>query len=420
MTDTSLHPRFAQPRVAEALLDSPAVLIHGPRQCGKTTLARTAGAQLGYTYLTFDDDTIRQSAEVDPMGFVADLPNRAIIDEVQRVPAVFSAMKLLIDRDRTPGRFLLTGSTNVLLVPALADSLAGRMEIVRLHPLAQCEIAESPSGFLEQVFREGFAVGSGVRLGENLAERITAGGYPVAVARASASRRSAWYRDYVDAIVQRDVREIAKITSLDVLPRLLELVASQTARTLNVSNLAGPFSLSRQTIRDYLTLLERLFLVAELPAWHANHLKRLVKTPKLHMGDAGLAAALLHADSGDLLADRTLLGRLLETFAFNELVRLASFEERPVRFSHWRDRDGVEVDVVMEQGRLVAGVEVKASGTVVSKDFAGLRNLQESLGERFACGVVLYDGESYAPFGERLWAVPVSALWETPANPSAS
>ncbi|MGV8083919.1 MAG: ATP-binding protein [Coriobacteriia bacterium] len=412
MTDSSLHPRFAQPRVVEALLDSPAVLIHGPRQCGKTTLARTVGEQLGYSYLTFDDDTLRQSAEVDPMGFVADLPQRTIIDEVQRVPTIFSAMKLAIDRDRTPGRFLLTGSTNVLLVPALADSLAGRMDIVRLHPLAQCEIAGVPSRFVERVFRGDFSVGDGGRLGEDLAERITRGGYPVAVARTSAPRRSAWYRDYVDAIVQRDVREIAKITSLDALPRLLELVACQTARTLNVSDLAGPFSLSRQTIRDYLTLLERLFLAVELPAWHANHLKRLVKTPKLHMGDAGLAAALMSADAKDLLADRPLLGRLLETFVFNELVRLASFAEQPVRFSHWRDRDGVEVDVVLERGRLVAGVEVKASGTVVSKDFAGLRNLGEALGERFACGVVLYDGESCAPFGERLWAVPVSALWE--------
>jgi predicted AAA+ superfamily ATPase len=412
MTDTHLYPRFAQARVLEALADSPAVLIHGPRQCGKTTLARMVGEARDYTYLTFDDDTVQRAAERDPMGFVADLPERAIIDEVQRVPAVFSAMKLSIDRQRLPGRFLLTGSTNVLLVPKLADSLAGRMETVRLHPLAQCELAGVPSAFLDRVFRADFSVGTAERLGLGLAQRVAAGGYPPALARTSPARRAAWYRDYLDAIVQRDVRELAHISSLDVLPRLLELVASQTARLLNVSELAGPFSLSRPTIREYLTLLERLFLAVELPAWHSNHLKRLVKTPKLHAGDTGFAATLLGVDAEGLFADRTLFGRLLETFVFDDLTRLASFGEAQVRFSHWRDRDGVEVDMVLERGRAVVGVEVKAAATVTERDFGGLRNLKGALGERFACGVVIHDGEACVPFGDLLWAIPVSALWE--------
>ena len=218
MTDTALYPRFAQPGVVEALADSPAVLIHGPRQCGKTTLARMVAATHGYAYITLDDGTVRQSAEHDPMGFVADLPERAIIDEVQRALHIFCAMKLAIDRERTPGRYLLTGSTNILLVPKLADSLAGRMEIVRLHPLAQCELAGAPSDFLDRLWNADFTVGSSKRLGLELVQRVVNGGYPSALARSSAARRASWYRDYLDAVVQRDVRELAKIASLDASP----------------------------------------------------------------------------------------------------------------------------------------------------------------------------------------------------------
>ncbi len=412
MSAPTLYPRFAESRLVEALADSPAALIHGPRQCGKTTLARLVGESRGYSYFTFDDETVCAAATGDPRGFVADLPERAILDEVQRAPEVFSAIKLAVDRDRIPGRLILTGSTNVLLLPTLSDSLAGRMAIVRLHPLAQCELARRPSRFLERLFADGFSVGTAARLGPELAERIVAGGYPAALARTRPARRAAWYRDYLEAVVHRDVRDLARIAALDVMPRLLELVASQTARTLNVSDLAGPFQVSRPTIRDYLTLLERLFIVSELRAWHANHLKRLVKAPKLHAGDTGCAGALLGLDAGGLLADRMLLGRLLETFAFQELSRLASFSADPIRSSHFRDRDGYEVDIVLESGRDLAAIEVKAAATVNQKDLTGLRHLQAAAGERFVCGVVLYDGEAWMPFGDHLWAVPIRALWE--------
>jgi uncharacterized protein len=413
-----LYPRFAEAPLLEALADSPAVLVHGPRQCGKTTLARMVGEARGYAYFTFDDEVARAAAETDPLGFVGDLPERAILDEVQQVPRVFASLKPAIDRRRTPGRFILTGSTNVLLVPALADSLAGRMETVHLHPLAQCELSAQPSPFLERLFGAGFSAGASERLGRDLAERVVGGGYPAALARSAGKRRALWYRGYLDAIVQRDVRDLARIAALDAMPRLLQLTASQTAGLLNVSDLAGPFQLSRPTIRDYVTLLERLFLVDELPAWHANHLKRLVKTPKLHVGDTGFAAALLGMNADALLAEREIYGRLLETFAYQELRRLASWSDEPVRFSHYRDRDGAEVDVVLEQGRLLAGVEVKAAATVTAKDFRGLRRLADAAGPGFVSGVVLYDGETRASFGERLHAVPLRALWEDLGGPA--
>ncbi len=280
MPDELLHPRFAESALERALADSPIVLIHGPRQSGKTTLARVIGRKRGYTYFSFDDDVTREAATSDPAGFVADLPETCILDEVQRVPALFTSMKAAVDRDRRPGRFLLTGSANVLLVPKLADSLAGRMELLRLHPLAQCELAHVRPGFLGALFAGRFKGRNYGRLGRELATRIVAGGYPAALARSTPKRRAVWYRDYIETLVQRDVRELARIASLDVLPRLLTLAAGQTARLLNVSDLAAPFQISRPTIKDYVTLLERVFLLETLAPWHSNRLSRLVKAPE--------------------------------------------------------------------------------------------------------------------------------------------
>jgi predicted AAA+ superfamily ATPase len=413
MPENSLYPRFTESRLTEALADSPVVLIHGPRQSGKTTLAQMVGEPRGYTYVNFDDDVARAAAEVDPLGFVADLPERVILDEVQWVPELFTALKTAVDRNRVPGRFMLTGSTNILLVPKLADSLAGRMEILRLYPLAQCELERRQSGFLDILFEGGFKIRRTERLAGQLAERITAGGYPAALERSTSRRRAVWYRDYLDAMVQRDVRDLTRISSLNALPRLLAMAAAETARLLNVSNLAAPFQLSRPTIRDYITLLERIFLLEVLPPWHSNRLRRLIKTPKLHIGDTGLACALLGVDSDALRADRPLLGQLLETFVFQELRRQASWHDDPMTFFHYRDKDGVEIDIIIERGaRILAGVEVKATATVTEGDFRGLRKLKNSVGKRFTSGVVLYDGEMTASFGDGLFAVPIRALWE--------
>lgn len=443
MVAPQLHARFAAEPLTEALEDSPVVLIHGPRQCGKTTLAQLVCAPQAlrwrgnvpsstkppnnaqsadgptYDYLSFDDHVTRAGAEVDPMGFVADLPERVVLDEVQRVPALFSALKLAVDRDRTPGRFLLTGSTNVLLVPTLSDSLAGRMQIVRLHPLAQCELASveaagGPDDFLNALFHGAFTAQRVGRLGNQLVERIVAGGYPAALALLPGRRRANWYRNYLDALVQRDVRDLARISDLDALHRLLALAAAQSAQLLNISDLASPFQVSRPTINNYVTLLERIFLLDRLPPWHSNRTSRLIKSPKLHFGDTGLACALLGVDAAALAKNRELLGQLLETFVLQELRRQASWWNMPSTFHHYRDKDQVEVDIVIERGALaVAGVEVKAGATVRNSDFRGLRKLATVAGSRFKGGVVLYDGEACVSFGDGLYAVPIRLLWET-------
>ena len=413
MFTRGLHPRHAEARLVEALADTPVVLIHGPRQCGKTTLARMTGDPRGYTYFSFDDAATLAAAEADPVGFVADAPERTILDEVQRVPGLFTALKTAVDRRRAPGRFLLTGSSNVLLLPKLADSLAGRMEILRLFPFAQCEIEGRPPWFLDALFGATFPTRKYERLGREMAERIVAGGYPAALVRTTARRRAAWYRNYVETLMQRDVRDLARIHSLDALPRLLALAAGQTARLINVSDLAGPFRLSRPTIRDYVTLLERLFLLERIPPWHSNRLSRLIKTPKLHLGDTGVACALLGLDAHALASDRAILGRLLETFVVQELRREASWHGSDFRLHHFRNKDGVEVDLVIERGASeLAGVEVKAAATITPSDFRGLRKLQAVAGKGFRAGVLLYDGETSASFGDRLFAVPIRALWD--------
>ena len=308
MIDTTIYPRLIEPHLIEALADSPAVLIHGPRQCGKTTLARMVGASRGYKYVTFDDNVVRSSAQDDPQGFAAGLPERVILDEVQRAPALFSALKMEIDRRRTPGRFLLTGSTQVLLVPKLSDSLAGRLQTLRLHPLAQCELPRCDPDFLDALFDSEFAVERDGRLGDELPDRITSGGYPAALTRPPGRRQANWHYDHVDALIQHDVRDLARIRRLEILPQLLEAAASQTARLFNLSHLAAPFEVSRPTIRDYVTLLERVFLLERLPAWHSNRLSRLVKRPKLHLCDTGVASALLGMDGPALAYDRSLFG----------------------------------------------------------------------------------------------------------------
>lgn len=413
MHTPALYPRYLKPLILEALMDSPVVLIHGPRQSGKTTLAQTIAYERDYSYFTFDDDVQLAAARADPVGYVADLPERAVLDEVQRAPEIFTSLKAAVDTERKPGRFILTGSANVLFVPKLADSLAGRLAILRLHPLSQAELTGTPPNFLDRLFAAKFKADcSGRRHGKALIERLTKGGFPAALARTGIRRQTLWYRDYCDTMIQRDVRDLARISALHALPRLLEMAAGQTACLVNISELAAPFQISRPTIREYLTLLSRIFLVDELPSWHNNRLKRLVKTPKLHMSDTGLACAMLGLNAETLWADRSLFGRLLETFVYQELRRHASWRDETIIFSHFRNKDQVEVDLVLESRGLVAGVEVKAGATVTGSDFKGLIKLREAVTNRFAAGVVLYDGDAVASFGDRLHAVPLAQLWQ--------
>ncbi len=411
----TVYTRHIGPNLKEAMEDSPVVLIQGPRQCGKTTLAQMVGNPAGYAYRSFDDEDIRSFAETDPIGFVNDLPERVILDEVQKVPRLFSSIKLSVDRNRTPGRFILTGSVNVLQVREITDSLAGRMQIIRLHPLSQSELSQTPPKFLDSLFSSGFKHRHNKTPEEKIVHRIVAGGYPAALRLSSERRRVGWYKSYIEALVQGDVPDISNIRSPEILSDLLALAAAQTAQLLSVNGLSSSFQLSRPTVHDYLSLLKKMFLVETLPAWHNNRVKRLIKTPKLHLSDTGIACALMDLDQRALVSDRSLLGHVLETFVLQELQRQASGHKESHKFFHYREKmdKETEVDIVIQRGAFnLAGVEVKASATLNKSDFHGLRRLKAVAGKHFACGVLVYNGETSGKIDDKLYAVPLRSLWE--------
>jgi uncharacterized protein len=405
-----LHPRFAAALVDVALADTPVVLVAGPRQCGKTTLVRdlTSGRR---EFLTLDDDTVLASARSDPAGLLRGI-GKATIDEVQRAPDLLRAIKRAVDEERRPGRFLLTGSANLLTVPRVAESLAGRMEIVTLLPLAQAEIRHRKPAFLGTVF-DGKPPKPGERLaGPALVEAVLTGGYPEMLRRRRPERRRSWARDYIRAIVQRDVRDIAEVEKLDRMPKLLGILAHYSGQLTNFTQVGAQVGFDDKTTRKYVGILEQLYLVRRVEPWFRNRLNRLVKTPKLHLLDSGLLATLLGATTERVARDRTIFGRLLETFVFAEVLKLNSWLQNPHTISHYRDKDQDEVDLVLEDGEgAVVGIEVKAAATVFAGDFKGLRKLAAACGGDFKAGLVLYDGERTLPFGDRLFAAPISCLW---------
>lgn len=404
-------PRLIRDRVLESLADTPVVCLLGPRQVGKTTLAQRIDPERAY--LNLDDGTLLEAARQDPLGFVEGLPERVTLDEVQRAPELLLAIKSVVDRDRQPGRFLLTGSANLLLLPKAQDSLAGRMEVIYLHPLTEQEKRVSASTLLGALL-EGQLTPKMVADTTPLAptaEVLCQGGYPEPNRRAPHRARQ-WYRQYLQAIVQRDVRDIAAIQDENGMLRLMELLAYRTACLLNVSNLSKELGMERATVAKYLGILERLFLIQQLPAWHRNHAKRLIKSPKLHLVDTGLAAALGRLGPEKWLTEAERFGSLLESHVVEQLIAQASWVDQELHFSHYRDKDQVEVDLVIERGQELWGVEVKRAASVQAKDAAGLARLADQAGKGFRGGMLLYTGRHCLKLQvPGCFAVPIGMLW---------
>lgn len=411
MITSSLFSRWIEPRITEALLDTPVVLLAGPRQAGKTTLVRQIAEQQGLRYLTLDDALTLLSAREDPVGMIRSL-DRAVIDEIQRAPQLLLAIKKSVDEDRRPGRFLLTGSANLMALPTVADSLAGRMETLSLLPLSQSEIESNSANWIDRAFTGQLLQVNKPALGSELIERILCGGYPEAISRSSPRRRVSWARQYIDAIIQRDVRDVAGIDKLDHLPRFLRALAQTAGQMCNYTKLGGQVGLDGKTAARYISVFEQMYLLKRIDVWARNRLNRVVKTPKLQFLDSGLLASLLGLNTEALNQDRMRLGSLLESFVFSELLKHTTTADDDYDLMYYRDADKYEVDVVIENtaGQLI-GVEVKAAASIKESDLRGLKKLADLAGDQFKMGVLLYDGTEIMPLSEKLWAVPLSTLW---------
>ena len=414
----SLYPRYATTALTAALQDTPVVCLLGPRQVGKTTLVREHLPD--QRYLSLDDPNLFTAAKVDPLGFVRGLPERVTIDEVQRVPELFPIIKLSVDENRDSGRFLLTGSANLRLLPQVQESLAGRMEIVRLHPLSELEKQHGERSLLRYLVEgalEPRIIDSG-RIIDGLAKAVCGGGYPEPNTRSRQGARR-WFQNYVESIIQRDVRDIAEVYKEEELLKLVSLLAHRTANLLNISNIAKVLGIDRDTTVRYLTILERLFLVRRLPAWHRNRAKRLIKSPKIHVVDSGLAAHALRLTESDWDSHGSEFGGLLESFVVQQLICQADWFDDGLTFSHYRDKEQLEVDLVIERGREVWGVEVKRAASFNASDGVGLAKLAEQAGSQFKGGVLLYSGTNCLPLSTAgCFAVPTDWLWRDQSTPA--
>jgi hypothetical protein len=408
-----MYRRNINHRLASALADTRVVLLNGARQVGKSTLAQELVQQRGGQYLTLDDPAVAELARADPSALVQAAGDFTVIDEVQHAPALFPALKREVDRRAVAGRFLLTGSANVFMLPKVSESLAGRIEVLTLEPLSQAEVQGSEHNLIDAFFSvAGWTMRTVPTDRADLVQRLCAGGFPEALGRSDPHRRAAWFQAYVASLLQRDVRDYANIEGLGDLPRLLALLAARSGGLLNMAEVSRATGIAHSTLRRYLTLLEALFIIQPLQAWSPNLGKRLVKAPKIHLLDAGLAAHLQGQADPAALALSTHLGPLLETFVVQELRRHLAWAATPATAWHYRTVAGREVDIVLEAaGQRIVGVEVKASASVTRNDFAGLQDLAAASGASFVRGVLFYTGEQLIPFADNLWAVPIGVFW---------
>ena len=406
-----LYPRYIEPVLDAALADTPVVCLLGPRQVGKSTLVQQLRPKRAY--ISFDDQNLLDAARNDPVGFVQGLPEPVILDEVQRVPELMPAIKSVVDKRRLPGRFLLTGSANLLLLPRVQESLAGRAEVVYLNPLSEMEKQGAKNSLLQSLLAGAIKtrISASQEIVQGIAEAVCSGGYPEPNTR-TGPRARRWYQQYLNAIIQRDVKDIAAVRDVNEMIRLMGLLAYRTANLVNASNLSSDLGMDRETVEKYMTILERLFLIRRLPAWHKSNAKRLIKTPKAHVVDSGLAAMLNRLKIEDWQSQSRDFGALLESFVVQQLICQAGWVDSDLIFSHYRDKEKVEVDLVIEQGRKVWAVEVKRAASVHSRDGVGLAKIAAQSGKNFKGGILLYSGANCLPLKvDNCFAVPMDRLW---------
>lgn len=411
MTDHLYH-RYVDKSILTALSDTPAVFVMGPRQSGKTTLVKSI-IDKSWQYITLDDQTQLTIAQNDPIGFIKNLPDRPVaIDEIQRQPNLLLTIKQIIDENRQSGKFLLTGSANALVLPQISDSLAGRVESIMLNTLSENEINQSNPSFLKKILNCQMPETKDIRIRKHIINRIITGCFPEAIKRKNQQRVRSWYKQYINALIQKDIKDIEHIDHPEKISKLLKLTTHYSAKLANFSDIGEKIGLNRITTKKYLGLLEQLFLLKQLPAWHTNNYKRLIKTPKLHLTDTGLICAIRNISTEYLSTNPGELGALLESFVYNELNKQATWFEEDLSFYHYRDKDKNEIDIIIENSANECfAIEVKASATLTQKDFSGLTRFKNIAGQRFKLGILLYDGDHGTAFGDNLFAIPLATLW---------
>ena len=406
-----MFQRLVESRVIDAMGTSKVVLLSGPRQSGKTTLAeKIAGTQM--ECLKLDDPTLAASARKDPVGFIENNNKAVVFDEIQRVPELIPVIKSKIDLDDRPGRYLLTGSSDITTKHIVVDELKEQVNSILLLPLSQSEIFSSQGNFLDNVFKLKKLNNGNILVGNELINLVFDGGYPEALNRKNLKRRDAWYRNYVNDIVHHDIPEFSELNYVNELPKLLKIIAHYSGKVMNYSAIGTTLGMNHITVQNYIDILERLFLVSTLPAWNNSLFGRSIKAPKQHLLDTGLLTSLRQITVENVNDNRSVFGPILETFVISELRKLATWSKQGYKFFHFRDRDGNEVDIIAENlKRQIVGFEIKAASTVTNNDFKQLRRLAKIYGEDFIRGIVFYDGEHIAPFGDQMVAVPLSNLW---------
>ena len=413
-------PRAIEQYLQECLADTPVIVITGPRQSGKTTLARhlvDAGLPASEgtgSYLTLDDENILSIARNDPIGLLRSQPRPVIVDEIQRAPELIRTIKLLVDEDRQPGSFILTGSANLMTLPTLADSLAGRAEFITLLPfslLEQNQQSLSVPNMAPRLFQPQFwADIPQQQEAFDLLQTIEQGGYPEALNR-TARRRTRWYQTYIKAIIQRDIQEVFQLQKLEQLEQLLKHLACLSSETLNYASLGKKLKMDSKSVQKYLCALENMYLVQRIPAWHPNELKRAVKQAKIHFVDTGLLCALRGVNRASMEADRNLTGALMETWVCSELLKAMSASGEDFRLFHYRDKDKKEIDFILaDTVNRATGIEVKAGMTVKQSMFATLEKLITA--GSIQQGIIIYNGDRVLPFSDQLAAIPAGILFQ--------
>ena len=408
---TVIYPRWQKKTIKQMLSERRVLMLSGPRQSGKTTLSRELESDLT-EYRTLDDGTLREAAKNDPQGFIKRRTKTLIIDEVQRIPSLLPAIKKAVDEDTRPGQYLLTGSANIQSLPTVRESLAGRIAKIRLRPLAQGELMKNVPRFIESAFKQSFSHSQTHHDRDAILETAFRGGFPEPMTLQDRGRKR-WHTDYIGAILERDLKEIAKIHRKHAMRELVNILAAWSGKYMDISAIGSGLSIQRATIESYINALETLFMVERVHPWTKTDYARVGKQSKLFMADSGLMASLLRWKMDQVRLDSDRSGKLIETFAFNEIAAQIDASDGRYELFHYRDREKREIDFLIErEDNALLGVEVKAGSAISKNDFRHMKWFKNNLvkNQEFI-GVILYTGQHPASFGNNLWAIPFSLLW---------